>query len=180
MTTIKKILISTLLTFGLMGTASSEVISGGIFDGTDVGGIDIYIDEIANMGSGAQTEIDWVNSVLGTSFGAGDLTKEEPVAWYSTTTADVIAFALQTGPGYYLIKNSRLHVLFNNVVDVDWGVINLNDIIGDINLNDDFMISHVSEFGGATRVPEPGTLLLLGGGLLGLSLIRRRRSDASI
>jgi hypothetical protein len=35
-------------------------------------------------------------------------------------------------------------------------------------------ISHISFFGQA-RVPEPGTLMLLGAGLVGTALLRRRQ-----
>ncbi|WP_394983797.1 PEP-CTERM sorting domain-containing protein [Cellvibrio sp.] len=35
-------------------------------------------------------------------------------------------------------------------------------------------ISHVTEFGKFTSVPEPSGLLLLGLGLIGLSIMRRR------
>ena len=171
-----KLGLAMLASAGMSVTANAELISGGPHDGTDVGDIDIYIAEIANMGSGEQTEVDWVNSVLGTSFTKDSLTKEEPVRWYWTQSADVLAFALQTGPGYYLIKNARLHVLFENVSSFDWGVIDLGDIVGNINLNDDFMISHVSEFGeGGTTVPEPGTLALFGLGLLGGGVFAVRR-----
>lgn len=39
-------------------------------------------------------------------------------------------------------------------------------------------ISHVALYGTSTPVPEPGTLLLLGSGLLGLGLMRRRKTNA--
>ena len=176
---IKDVFAALLLCAGLCLTANAEMIVGGPYDGTDVGDVDTYIDEIAGMSSGDQTEVDWVNSVLGTSFTSDSLSRAEDVDWYWTDTSDVIAFALQTGPGYYLIKNAGLHVLFENVSSFDWGVINLNDILGNINLGDDFMISHVSEFGGGTKVPEPGTLALFGLGLLGCSVVSRRRSRSS-
>jgi hypothetical protein len=40
-------------------------------------------------------------------------------------------------------------------------------------------ISHYTYPGGTTTVPEPGTLTLLGLGLVGVGALRRRRSAAS-
>lgn len=171
--TIMKFTLAALLSLGLASQAWAVVIVGGAFDGTDVGSIDLYEAETGVL-SGEQAELDWVNLQLGTSFTS--LTKTEDVPWYFTNETDVIAFALATAPGYYLVKNAQLTVLFENLPDLDWGVIDLDDIFGDLNLGDDFIISHVSEFGGTTTVPEPGTLALLGVGLLGFGLMRRRKT----
>ncbi|MDZ7829121.1 MAG: PEP-CTERM sorting domain-containing protein [Halofilum sp. (in: g-proteobacteria)] len=118
----------------------------------------------------------WVNGELATSFDT--LTKTEDVAWYNTDSTDVIAFELVTEPGYYLISNATVHVLYGNVAEFDWGAIDVSGIGGNINLGDDMVISHVSEFGGSTDVPAPGVLGLLGIGLLGLGAFARRRLTA--
>jgi hypothetical protein len=97
-------------------------------------------------------------------------TKTEDVPWYSTNAWDVIAFQLQSGPGYYLVKNAQVTVLLKNLAEISWGVLNLNEVTANLNLGDDFLISHVSEF----PVPEPGTLGLLGAGLLGLGFRRKK------
>lgn len=65
-------------------------------------------------------------------------TKTEDVPWYSTDTTDVIAFQLLSGPGCYLVKNAQVTVLLENLVEINWGVLNLNDVIGNLNLGDDF------------------------------------------
>lgn len=172
-----------LVALGLSAGAHAEFITGTgtSLDGTDVGDPDILIDAIAGMSSGEQTEVDWVNTILGTSFEKSDMTKAEDVDWYNTTTTNVIAFMLETGPGYYLLKNAGWHILFENVIDINWGVVDLNYLLYELeidpNLGDDMMISHIGEFGegDTTQVPEPGTLGLFGLGLMSLGLMRRRR-----
>lgn len=165
----------------LAAQAGAVVIVGGPFDTTDVGNIDTLLASTGVL-SGEQAEVDFVNGILGTSFTTDDLTKTENVDWYDTDVAGVVAFALVTGPGHYLVKNAQTTVLFENLFDFDWGVIDTSGL--DLNLGGDMQISHVSEFGAQppppppppTDVPAPGTLVLLGASLLGLSLARRRKS----
>lgn len=168
---------SVVLAFVLLlfaGPASAALmVDGGPHDDEAVGNIDNYVDETGNL-PGDQAEIDWVNGVLGTSYTS--LTKTGDVPWYDTTMEGVIAFQLASGPGYYLLKNAQVQVLFENLSAIDWGVIKLSEISGNINLGDEMVISHVSEFGETTQVPAPGALGLLGAGLLGMfAAIRRRR-----
>lgn len=174
-----------MISFGLSAAVHAEMITGTgtSLDGTEVGDPDTFIDAIAGMSSGEQTEVDWVNSILGTSFSTDDMTKGENIDWYDTDSANIIAFMLETGPGYYLLKNSTWHLLFENVIDINWGVVDLNYLLYELeidpNLGDDMMISHIGEFGGdKTSVPEPGTLALFGAGLLGLAMSRRRWAKA--
>jgi hypothetical protein len=150
---------------------------GGAFDGVDVGSIDTFIQEGAKVGS-PQSEEDWVNSILG----AGTVTytvKSDPVSYFSTDSSGVFAFELVSSPEYFLIKNATRIALFQNLADFDWGVFDSSLLSSTMNLpSDGYTISHVTEFNGQTQVPEPGVLGLLGIGLIGIVLGRRRMAAA--
>jgi len=152
---------------------------GGAYDGVDVGSVDTFIAEGEQTGnSNPQTEEDWVNSILG----AGTATytvKSEPVSYFSTDSNGVFAFALVSSPEYFLIKNSTRFALFQNLADLNWGVFDSSLLSSTMNIpSDNFTISHVTEFNGHTEVPEPGVLGLLGIGLIGIVLGRRRLATA--
>ena len=149
--------------------------NAGILDGTNVGVVDSFIAEDDKVGN-PQSEEDWVNSILGT----GTVTytvKNDPVTYFMTDTTDVFAFELESAPEYFLVKNAQRIALFQNLADIDWGVFDTGDLSAAMNLpdftgEDAFTISHVTEFNGS--VPEPGVLGLLGLGMVGIVLGRRR------
>ena len=171
----------------LVGSASmpSWAVSVG---GVDVGAVDTLL--AVNEGLGNPTaEETWVNSVIApdtTSF----TVKIDP--GYTLTAADlpaanILAFDMTPNtPDYFLVKNATMVALFENVDDLNWGVIDVAAVDAmlaaytcggqqcKINLADGVQISHVSLFGGGSDVPEPGVLGLLGIGLLGMVLARRR------
>ena len=160
-------------------------------DNINVGGLDTFLDSTTDLtlggtltcpggnGSNSTAEECWAESVTGTDLTYDD-SNTETVAWQYTIDGN-IAFELAFAGGTYLIKNgigggSSIWVLFTNLESLDWGVIS-SSYVDTANLGDDFTISHVTEFdGGTTTVSEPGTLGMLGIGLLGLGFARRRKS----
>lgn len=167
------------LSVGLVGAAWSYVIddsNAGINNGTDIGALDLILGQ-DDKKNGIAAEINWVNGILGSSYDESDTVKTEDVAYYSTNSEGVFAFELANGPGYYLIKNARRTALFENVNNYSWGVIDVSQLIGRWNIkdDDDMEISHVTEFGETPQnVSEPGSIALLGLGLIGLAVTRRK------
>jgi hypothetical protein len=176
---------ATLLNVGIYNSCLAMPIlinDGGIYNGTNVGSIDIFRAEDDKQGN-PQAEENWVNSILAPTNVEWTI-KQDPVAYYSTDSAGVFAFAFDPTPGdpYFIIKNANRIALFENINDLDWGVFDTAVLSPAMNLpSSDYEISHVTRFseGGSPpfQVPEPGTIALFSVGLLGMGLssIRRRR-----
>lgn len=171
--------------------ASAYTITGshtGIYANTNVGGLDTfkaYTNDLNN--SNPNTEAAWLNTALGTA-GIQYGIKDETVEYYTTDTDGIYAFMFDTAnaPDYYIVKNAQYWALFQNVVNLDWAVIDsrtvLYDTIGNtvgtlgdtMNINGgSWSISHVTPFTreggtptGISNIPEPTIFSLLGLGLV--------------
>jgi hypothetical protein len=161
------------------GSAWSLTVNAGA---TDVGGLDTLIAATTLANSGDATELAFVNSVLGTDFGfIGAKTDTSGGAgWLQTNQVGTFAFEFITDePSFFLIKTGKTNgpdrdFLFQNNANLDWAVIALSDleITSVTNVG---KISHIDEFGGGNKVPEPGMLMLFGTGLLGLGIFGRKK-----
>lgn len=160
---------------------------------------DILTDWTKLGNSGDATEAAWIANALGVDpdeISFSKLPLSDGSAWIEVEGEaagdDLWAFDFGASSyfDYFLVKmGSNTGVdgevglfdafLYENTPSIQYGVIDLEDFyrlagakVKDIDI---FRVSHVAT---TSQVPEPGTLLLLGSGLLGLGLMRRRKTDA--
>lgn len=165
---IKTMLFSALLAFSVSGSAFAYTITGGI----DVGGEDTFVASITGLSpSNPATETTWASGEAGVTLTFAD--KTEPATFqFALDDPGIVVFELMTMPTYFLVKDARTHVLFKNEANTNWGVFRLFDYFDG---KEGLELSHLTEFnGGTVTVPEPGTLGLLGLGILGLLTVRRK------
>ena len=156
---------------------------------SDVGSIDSLLASgtMAQVGSSGDADvIAWVESILGGTWEISANNGSVAGDWESIEgMAGVFAFLLEGNPEYFLVKTGNVadpdirFFLFRNLADLayavlDLGLLDFNDILNVAG------ISHVTEFGydgggGPPPVPEPGTMMLLGSGLIGLAGWGRKR-----
>ncbi len=157
---------------------------------TEVGVRDQFVNSTILGNSSDAEELGWVQSILGADYTLDKKFEfpDETQADYWKLTDDTIdntyAMALfSTAPEYFLIKTAVSkdkpdHFLFKNLDDLAWAVVNLDLDFGGYEIKNIGKFSHVDEFsGGSTPVPEPGTMVLLGAGLLGLAIFGKRRQN---
>lgn len=166
-----KKLISTIVMFGMLAMSSVTW------------AVPIYGDEDLLKGSAvlansnSSTEASFVNGILGTSFTATDL--EQLSNSWTLVDQSHGAFALVGDPLWFLVKAGNTHYLYENKAEFGWAYVDYADAGMPSNNNGVYTgigISHYSELG-STPVPEPGTMMLLGLGMLGMAIYGKRRMN---
>jgi hypothetical protein len=143
---------------------------------TDVGGIDQLLYSTRLADSGDAGVLQWIRDSLDDptlSFSKFDTTGSN---WVQLDgMPDVYAIGLQNEPAFFFIKigvggltsTAPDHFLFSNQYALNFAVVDI--------VSAGFTIENIGKISHVGAIPEPSTLILLGGGLLGLAVYGRRR-----
>ncbi len=154
------------------------------------GSVDDKIAQTTLGSSGEAVEEAWIESVLGFDITYTQLTTGGGANWepVSDGAAGDYAFDFGSGvePDHFLVKlgggggagADNSHFLYDNLLTMQWAYVNLADFGSGVSLMNVGVISHVGTSDGGGSVPEPGTLLLMALGILGLGYSARRNPKA--
>ena len=181
---IKKLLITASILCWSFGVNAVPIADTGAIDGL-VGQVTQGSAALPNSGAGSEES--WIESVLGYDVDYTQLAGSGSSSWESVIGGNACDYAFQFGTGlgpvHYLIKvgngngsgTDDSHYLFENLGNLNWAYVNLSFFGQGVTLSNVGVISHVGHTGGTVSVPEPGSLILLSFGLIGLGMARKKR-----
>jgi hypothetical protein len=174
-----KILLVTVLSVGLATPAWSYFVGT-----TDVGAVDTWKAASPSIGSSDAAELAYIRLTAGdNTLLLGGKLENSGMVWQPVNYEPYI-WAIYFGssePSYFLLKTGNLNpggttplqytIVFQNVASMEWGVIDLRSLPAP---GSEYEIAEIGKISHVTYVPEPGTMLLLCFGLIGLAAGSRK------